>query len=92
MRDRHFPRLCRTCDAPMARQADTCWHCGAQWVHKTDTTGNPPAAPGAARAKRNPPAAPGAARAKRNPPAATGAADDAGASQGAALAGAAATD
>jgi predicted amidophosphoribosyltransferase len=32
MRNRHFPRLCRTCQAPMARQLDTCWRCGAQWV------------------------------------------------------------
>jgi predicted amidophosphoribosyltransferase len=31
MRDRHFPRLCRTCDAPMSRQEDTCWRCGAAW-------------------------------------------------------------
>ena len=30
MRERHFPRLCRTCRAPMARQEDTCWRCGAQ--------------------------------------------------------------
>ena len=79
MRDRHFPRLCRTCDAPMARQADTCWNCHAQWVDKTDAKGNTPAATGAARAKGNSPAA-------------TGAADDAGASLGAALTGAAATD
>ena len=32
MRDRHFPRLCRSCQAPMARQEDTCWQCGAQWA------------------------------------------------------------
>jgi hypothetical protein len=32
MRDRHFPRLCRTCRAPMARQEDSCWRCGAQWA------------------------------------------------------------
>ena len=32
MRERHFPRLCRTCQAPMARQEDTCWRCGAQWA------------------------------------------------------------
>jgi predicted amidophosphoribosyltransferase len=38
MRDRHFPRLCRTCDAPMARQENTCWHCRAQWVDKPETT------------------------------------------------------
>lgn len=31
MRSRHFPRLCRSCDAPMARQEDTCWSCGAAW-------------------------------------------------------------
>jgi hypothetical protein len=28
MRDRHIPRLCRSCQAPMARQEDACWHCG----------------------------------------------------------------
>jgi hypothetical protein len=32
MRERHFPRLCRTCQAPMARQEDTCWRCGARWA------------------------------------------------------------
>ena len=32
MRERHFPRLCRTCRAPMARQEDSCWRCGAQWA------------------------------------------------------------
>ena len=37
MRERHFPRLCRTCHAPMARQEDTCWRCGAQWATE-DTT------------------------------------------------------
>lgn len=31
MRDRHLPRLCRTCRAPMARQEDRCWRCGARW-------------------------------------------------------------
>lgn len=29
MRDRHFPRLCRSCQAPLARQQDDCWHCDA---------------------------------------------------------------
>jgi hypothetical protein len=29
MRERHFPRVCRSCQAPMARQEDTCWRCGA---------------------------------------------------------------
>jgi hypothetical protein len=32
MRQRHFPRLCRSCRAPMARQEDTCWRCGVQWA------------------------------------------------------------
>lgn len=31
MRNRHFPRLCRSCDVPMARQDDACWSCGAAW-------------------------------------------------------------
>jgi hypothetical protein len=32
MRDRHVPRLCRSCHAPMARQEDGCWRCGAPWA------------------------------------------------------------
>ena len=32
MRDRHKPRLCHHCSAPMARQEDTCWRCGTQWA------------------------------------------------------------
>jgi hypothetical protein len=32
MRDRHLPRLCRGCRAPVARQQDACWRCGAQWA------------------------------------------------------------
>jgi hypothetical protein len=32
MRDRHFPRLCRHCRAPMARQEDSCWRCGTEWA------------------------------------------------------------
>ena len=32
MRDRHIPRVCRSCHAPMARQEDSCWRCGTQWV------------------------------------------------------------
>jgi predicted amidophosphoribosyltransferase len=32
MRDRHFPRVCSSCRAPMARQESTCWHCGTQWA------------------------------------------------------------
>jgi hypothetical protein len=32
MRDRHVPRLCPSCQAPMARQEDECWHCGTRWA------------------------------------------------------------
>jgi hypothetical protein len=30
-RNRHVPRLCRSCRAPMARQEDACWSCAAAW-------------------------------------------------------------
>ncbi len=32
MLDRHIPRLCHDCGAPMSRQTDDCWNCGAHWV------------------------------------------------------------
>lgn len=32
MRDRHVPRLCHSCHAPMSRQEDSCWHCATQWA------------------------------------------------------------
>ena len=32
MRDRHVPRLCELCRAPMARQEAVCWSCGTQWA------------------------------------------------------------
>jgi predicted amidophosphoribosyltransferase len=32
MRDRHFPRVCGRCHAPMARQEDACWRCGTRWA------------------------------------------------------------
>jgi hypothetical protein len=35
MRGRHFPRLCRSCGAPMARQKDTCWSCEAIWDYRS---------------------------------------------------------
>ena len=31
-RNRHFPRLCSSCGAPMSCQQDTCWRCEAAWV------------------------------------------------------------
>ena len=30
--NRHLPRLCHACGAPMPRQEDSCWSCGARWV------------------------------------------------------------
>jgi len=40
MRDRHLPRLCRSCHGPMACQEDACWRCGAPWAaeERSDTT------------------------------------------------------
>ena len=32
MRNRHLPRVCRQCHAPMASGADGCWRCGVQWA------------------------------------------------------------
>jgi hypothetical protein len=32
MRNRHLPRLCRTCGAPMAGQEARCWRCGVEWA------------------------------------------------------------
>jgi hypothetical protein len=32
MRDRHVPRLCDLCQAPLARQEAACWGCGTQWA------------------------------------------------------------
>ena len=36
MRERHFPRVCHTCQAPMARQEDTCWRCGTRWISEDE--------------------------------------------------------
>jgi hypothetical protein len=32
MRNRHFPRLCHACQAPMGAQLDDCWRCGVAWT------------------------------------------------------------
>jgi len=36
MRQRHFPRLCRACRAPMARQEAECWRCGIKWAAEAE--------------------------------------------------------
>jgi len=41
MRDRHHPRLCRSCGGPMARQEDACWRCGALWAKGGRPTAKP---------------------------------------------------
>lgn len=41
MRERHFPRLCQTCQTPMARQEDACWSCGAAWAASRGTKADP---------------------------------------------------
>jgi predicted amidophosphoribosyltransferase len=35
-RNRHLPRLCTSCGAPLAAQQDTCWSCAAQWSEESD--------------------------------------------------------
>jgi hypothetical protein len=32
MRNRHVPRTCRECHAPMASGSGTCWRCGVRWA------------------------------------------------------------
>jgi hypothetical protein len=32
VRDRHHPRVCGSCSAPMARTEDACWRCASPWV------------------------------------------------------------
>ena len=36
MRQRHVPRLCQSCRAPIARQDETCWRCGTQWASEDE--------------------------------------------------------
>lgn len=32
MRNRHIPRVCRHCQAPMASGTGACWRCGVEWA------------------------------------------------------------
>jgi hypothetical protein len=36
LRQRHFPRLCGSCRAPMASQEGTCWCCGTEWAPEAE--------------------------------------------------------
>jgi hypothetical protein len=53
MCDRHFPRLCRSSEAPMARQEDTSWRCGATWVSRDRTRSQLRVIPGGAASHRD---------------------------------------
>ena len=35
MSARHVPRLCRSCQGPMARKDSACWRCGVRWSADT---------------------------------------------------------
>jgi hypothetical protein len=64
MRERHFPRVCSSCSAPMARQEDTCWRCGTQWASEDGPRTKLKVITGGARAEdRSEPAIAVAARA-----------------------------
>jgi predicted amidophosphoribosyltransferase len=52
MRDRHLPRLCRDCTAPMARQEEICWNCGAVYAPARASETDPPKMAGATAAER----------------------------------------
>jgi hypothetical protein len=53
MRNRHVPRLCRSCQGPMAAQEDTCWRCGARWATEDTTPTRLLVIPGAASQSRD---------------------------------------
>ena len=36
VRDRHLPRLCRSCQAPIARQEAGWWRCGVECAYEPD--------------------------------------------------------
>jgi hypothetical protein len=67
MRNRHFPRLCQSCQAPIEAQEDICWKCETVWVPAHPTA--PPRPEGGLRLiDSRPPLAPsdgGAAPAER---------------------------
>ena len=49
MRDRHRPRLCGHCQAPMARQEEECWRCGTRWASEDGPRTAMKVIPGGAR-------------------------------------------
>jgi predicted amidophosphoribosyltransferase len=36
MRNRHLPRICADCQAPMAGQESRCWRCGVEWASEDE--------------------------------------------------------
>jgi hypothetical protein len=58
-RNRHVPRVCHTCQAPMSSQEDTCWRCGARWQTEDTPETTLRLIPGGADQSTLAPAAPG---------------------------------
>jgi predicted amidophosphoribosyltransferase len=52
-RERHFPRLCGACAAPMARQSDTCWRCGTAWSEEAEPRTTLQVLPGGAQSRND---------------------------------------
>lgn len=48
--NRHRPRLCRECTAPMAGQSEVCWKCGAAWTEHPSAADEAPQLVGAQQA------------------------------------------
>ncbi len=40
--DRHIPRICHDCGAPLAGGDDDCWKCGALWDPQATGATTPP--------------------------------------------------
>jgi predicted amidophosphoribosyltransferase len=52
VRDRHLPRLCRSCRAPIARQEAACWRCRVECADEVSPRTTLPALAGGLPAPR----------------------------------------
>jgi len=41
MRNRHTPRLCVACEAPLGSQDSACWRCGSRWADRHEQRAEP---------------------------------------------------
>jgi hypothetical protein len=41
MRNRHTPRLCVACEAPLGSQDNACWRCGSRWADRHEQRAEP---------------------------------------------------